>query len=100
MLRLESLSASSKTYLPAGSTCPGISTGSLNWNTVFLFHSSAIAGFVTKNVSVNKPPTHIAFNLLFIFVSPLSYVSFQTTLGQVDIRTVDLDFKGVSFIVS
>jgi hypothetical protein len=47
-------------FLPDGCTLPavdwpGIWTGALNWNSVFLFHSSASTGRATNDVSANKP---------------------------------------------
>src|ERR1700682_4770343 len=59
-------SASSNTYLPGTNTFPGICTGSLNWNSVLLFHSSAFAGFVIRKPSAKAALRHSAFNLLFI----------------------------------
>src|ERR1700730_14453400 len=76
------------------STFPGISTGALNWNSVFLFQSSAIAGFVTSEVSANNPPAHKSFRVLFIFF--LLHLSF----AQVNIQMVVFDFRGVSFFHS
>src|SRR4029077_5562489 len=43
MWRSEGESAQTRVYVPAGRTCPGISTDWLNVMTVFLFHSSARA---------------------------------------------------------
>jgi hypothetical protein len=106
MLRSDSLSTSWNTYFRGASTLPGICTGSLNWNCVFLFHSSASTGRARKGVCAKKAPKHSAFNLIFI-VSPLSLDSsarssffpgarrsFRPRIGQVDIRIVKSDFEG------
>src|ERR1700756_4678468 len=55
MFRSESLSASWNTYFPAPNVLPGICTGALNWNSVFLFHSSARTGCATNERKRKKP---------------------------------------------
>src|ERR1700730_9943250 len=94
MLRSDSLFRSSNTYFPGVSTFPGIATGALNWKSILLFQSSAIAGFVTRTLSANEPLRNNAFNL------PCIFYLLQPRPGQADVQTVDSNFKRVSLMIS
>ena len=65
-IAVDGLSMRSNTYLPGASTWPGIRTGALNWSSILLLDSSAIAGVVTKILSASELLRNIAFNLLFM----------------------------------
>jgi hypothetical protein len=110
IFRSDSLSASWNTYLPPANVLPGTCTGSLNWNSVFLFHSSAKTGRATNNASANRPPRQRVVSLMFIpflLYIRISAAKLQLSstgastcsrqeLAHVIVRISAVDFKGIA----